>query len=161
MKTRFFALMIAISIGYLPSAFALQDLTGTYKCTGEDTKDGKFSGIDTMQLDKKNSTDQIAAYTFNAPEFQGGLSGYGVFDGNNLAVHFYSLDKSSENAKNNYGVMIAHVTKNSIKKVYYEPIYKGGSIGTIDCVKVTNKVNYIEVPVEIAPLHDSSRIDKK
>src|SRR5436190_19628215 len=103
MKIKFLALMIATLIGYLPLAFALQDLTGTYKCTGEDTKDGKFSGVDTMQLDKKNSTDKIAGYAFNAPEFQGGLSGYGTFDGKNLAIYFYSLDKSSENAKNNYG----------------------------------------------------------
>jgi len=141
MKTKLCALLLTVSLGYLPSVFALQDLTGTYKCTGEDTKDGKFSGVDTMQLDKKNSTDKIAGYTFNAPEFQGGLSGYGTFDGKNLAIHFYSLDKSTENAKNNYGVMIAHVTKNSIRKTYYEPVYKGGSTGTVDCVKITNKVD--------------------
>lgn len=141
MKTKFLALLFTASIGYLPSAFALQDLTGTYKCTGEDTKDGKFSAVDTMLLDKKNSTDKIAGYTFNAPGLQGGLSGYGTFDGKNLAIYFYSLDKSSENAKNNYGVMIAHVNKNSIKKVYYEPIYKGGSTGTVDCIKITGKVD--------------------
>lgn len=141
MKTTCLAFLFSASIAYLPSVFALPDLTGTYKCTGEDTKDGQFSGVDTMQLDTKNSTDQIAGYVFNAPLFQGGLSGYGTFDGKNLAIYFYSLDKRSENAKNNYGVMIAQVSQHGIKKVYYEPSYKGGSTGTVDCVKVSTKVD--------------------
>lgn len=141
MKTKLLALVIAITLGYLPSAYALQNLTGTYKCTGTDTKDGKFSAVDTMQLDKKNSTSKIAGYTFKAPGFQGGLSGFASFDGKNLAIYFYSLDKSTKDTKNNYGVMIAHVSKDKIKKVYYEPIYKGGSTGSVDCIKISSKVD--------------------
>jgi hypothetical protein len=141
MKTKFFALILAASAGYLPSSYALQDLTGTYNCTGVDTKDGTFTAKDTMRLDKKNSTDKIAGYIFNAPGFQGGLSGFGTFDGKKLAIYFYSLDKSSEDAKNNYGVMIASVSKDRIKKVYYEPVYKGGSTGSVECVKISDKVS--------------------
>jgi len=141
MKTRFIAVMLAVLGGYFPSTFALQDLTGTYKCNGVDTKDGKFTAIDTMQLDKKNSTNKIAGYAFNVPKFQGGLSGFATFDGKNLAIYFYGLDNNSKNAKNNYGVMIAYVNKNSIKKTYYEPVYKGGSTGFVDCIKISSTVN--------------------
>ena len=141
MKNKFIACLLTISTCCFSSAYALQDLTGTYKCTGVDTKDGQFTAIDTMLLDKKNSTNKIAGYTMTVPKFQGGLSGFASFDGKNLAIYFHSLDNSTEDAKNNYGVMIAHVTKHGIKKAYYEPVYKGGSTGVVDCIKVSSKID--------------------
>lgn len=118
------------------AAFASQDLSGSYACTGRDSHDGDFKVTMTLALDKKQSRGDHTAYIFKMDD--GGhatYSGSVVASGSVAAVTFMNDDAS----KKDFGTGLAKVTKDKdgafkFEKFYYEPEYKGGGNGVETCV---------------------------
>lgn len=117
--------------------FTGRDYSGVYDCTGNDVKEGEYTGTLTLQLNKEQSSGAYGAYDFKlvVPDY-GTYPGQAVSLGKTLAMHFALTDSKSKD----YGTGIATVSKNrqgrlTFHKFYYEPEFKGGNNGVEDCVK--------------------------
>jgi hypothetical protein len=134
-------LLAALFTQMLP-AHAVQPFTGTdysgvYDCTGNDAKEGEYTGTVTLQLNQEQSSGAYGAYDYKlvVPDY-GSYPGQAVALGKTLAVHFALTDSRSKD----YGTGIATFTKNkkgklTFHKFYYEPEFKGGNNGIEDCVR--------------------------
>jgi hypothetical protein len=117
--------------------FTGEDYSGIYDCTGDDSKEGKYTGTVSLQINKAQSSGAYGAYDFklDVPGY-GSYPGQAVSVGITLAMHFALTDQTSKN----YGTGIAIVNRNpqglvTFHKYYYEPEFKGGNHGFEDCVK--------------------------
>jgi hypothetical protein len=134
------ALFIALALpplAYAGQPFSGTDYSGVYDCTGDDAKEGKYTGIVTLQLNNEQSSGAYGAYDFKlvVPDY-GTYPGQAVSLGKTLAIHFALTDSRSKD----YGTGIATVATNkkgklSFHKFYYEPEFKGGNHGFEDCVR--------------------------
>jgi hypothetical protein len=117
--------------------FTGEDYSGVYDCTGDDAREGKYTGTVTLQLNKEQSSAAYGAYDYKlvVPDY-GTYPGQAVSLGKTLAIHFALTDSRSKD----YGTGIATVKKNKqgkliFHKFYYEPEFKGGNNGLEDCVR--------------------------
>lgn len=112
-----------------------QNYSGVYQCSGEDAKEGHYTGTVTLLRKPAHSHGAYASYDFKLE-----VPGYGTYlghaagNGPHLAMHF-GLKNS-----NDYGTGVAEFKRNvqgqlSFHKFYYEPEFKGGNTGIEDCVK--------------------------
>jgi len=113
------------------------DYSGIYACTGNDHRDGKYTGTLTLTLDHNQSTGQYGAYAIKME-----VPGYAMYLGqatsykNSIAIGFASTEPTSKD----FGIGIATVEKTpagklTFRKYYYEPDYKEGNYGFEECVK--------------------------
>lgn len=123
--------------GKLAGNFAGQDIGGTYDCTGDDAREGKYTGTVTLALIAAQSTGDYGAYSFSlqVPGF-GTYRGQAAVQGMHMAVHFALPDQTTRD----YGTGIATLTRSaagkwSFTKYYYEPEFKGGNHGIERCVQ--------------------------
>jgi hypothetical protein len=140
MKTVLACLLLAIagSAAAAPARpFTGADISGTYDCTGDDAKEGKYTGTVTLALVREQSTAGFGAYRFSlqVPEY-GTYVGQAAVAGSHMAVHFALPDQATRD----YGTGIATLAKNkagkwTFSKYYYEPEFKGGNYGTERCVQ--------------------------
>lgn len=128
-------LLCAASIANAKPQFTGEDFSGVYNCTGDDSHEGKYTGIVTLELVPSQSVKQYGAYKFKleVPEY-GVYLGQAAANGTNVAMHFALTDQSTKD----YGTGIASFKKNkagkwSFSKYYYEPEFKGGNYGTEQC----------------------------
>ena len=132
------ALIFSLSFPAIASEpFTGKDFSGIYDCTGNDAKEGEYSGTVTLQLNNEQSSGAYGAYNFKlvVPDY-GTYPGQAVSLGKTLAIHFALNDSRSKD----YGTGIATVSKNkkgklTFHKFYYEPEFKGGNNGVEDCVR--------------------------
>jgi hypothetical protein len=134
--------LLTLALLLTPPAFAAQlfagkDYSGVYDCTGDDAKEGSYTGTVTLQLNKEQSSGAYGAYDFKlvVPDY-GTYPGQAVSLGKTLAIHFALTDSKSKD----YGTGIATVARNkrgklTFHKFYYEPEFKGGNHGVEDCVQ--------------------------
>ena len=119
-----------------PAPFTGKDYSGAYDCTGQDFKEGPYTGIVTMALNKAHSVGAYGAYSFTleVPGY-GTYKGQAVSMGNKLGIHFGLDDPTTQD----YGTGIATVSqrkgKTVFQKFYYEPAFKGGNHGTEYCTR--------------------------
>lgn len=131
-------------------AFA-KNFSGSYDCSGYDTKDGAYSNdVVTLTEVKEHSFPDrdLYAYQFVLHDEKGKLlySGEAASNGNSLAIYFANVDKKS---KSDHGVGIAtvgdiisrdssgnFVHKFNFNKFYYEPQYP--SDGSETCIQRTD-----------------------
>jgi hypothetical protein len=113
------------------------DLSGVYTCTGDDTHEGQYTGIVTMQLKPEHSKGSYASYDFKleVPGY-GTYLGHAAANGNVAAMHFALTDQTTKD----YGTGIAQFQTNkqgqlTFHKFYFEPEFKGGNTGLEDCVR--------------------------
>ncbi len=132
-----FCLLCTASIANAKPQFTGEDYSGVYDCTGDDSHEGKYSGIVTLELVPSQSVKQYGAYKFKleVPEY-GAYLGQAAAYGTNVAMHFALTDQSTKD----YGTGIASFKKNkagkwSFSKYYYEPEFKGGNYGTEQCAQ--------------------------
>lgn len=135
-----FALLVALALPLTSSAgepFSGTDYSGTYDCTGIDSKEGNYTGTVTLRLNPEQSSGAYGAYDFKleVPDY-GTYPGQAVSLGKTLAIHFALTDTKSKD----YGTGIATVTRTrqgklKFHKFYYEPEFKGGNNGIEDCVQ--------------------------
>lgn len=117
--------------------FTGQDYSGIYECTGNDAKEGAYSGKVTLVLQPSHSYRKYASYDFKleVPGF-GTYLGQAAANGKHVAMHFALQDQSTKD----YGTGIAEMhTKNGklgFHKFYFEPEFKGGNTGTEDCTRI-------------------------
>ena len=123
--------------GKLAGAFAGQDISGTYDCTGDDAREGKYTGTVTLALVAAQSTGDYGAYSFSlqVPGF-GTYRGQAAVQGTHMAVHFALPDQTTRD----YGTGIATLARSAVgkwsfTKYYYEPEFKGGNHGIERCVQ--------------------------
>jgi hypothetical protein len=128
---------LAAPAAKLAGQFAGQDISGTYDCTGEDAREGKYTGTVTLALVKAQSTGEYGAYSFSldVPGF-GVYKGQAAVQGAHMAVHFALPDQ----ATHDYGTGIATLARSgagkwSFTKYYYEPEFKDGNHGIERCVQ--------------------------
>jgi len=121
----------------LAGKFTGQDISGMYDCTGDDAREGKYTGTVKLALIKAQSTGEYGAYSFSldVPGF-GVYKGQAAVQGLHMAVHFALADQSTHD----YGTGIATLAKNgagkwSFIKYYYEPEFKDGNHGIERCVQ--------------------------
>lgn len=121
----------------LAGRFTGQDISGTYDCTGDDAREGKYTGTVTLALVAAQSTGDYGAYRFSlqVPGF-GTYRGQAAVQGTHMAVHFALPDQTTRD----YGTGIATLTRSaggkwSFTKYYYEPEFKGGNHGIERCVQ--------------------------
>ena len=132
------ALIFSLSFpAFASEPFTGKDFSGIYDCTGNDAKEGEYSGTVTLQLNNEQSSGAYGAYNFKlvVPDY-GTYPGQAVSLGKTLAIHFALNDSRSKD----YGTGIATVSKNkkgklTFHKFYYEPEFKGGNNGVEDCVR--------------------------
>jgi len=132
------ALIFSLSFpAFASEPFTGKDFSGIYDCTGNDAKEGEYSGTVTLQLNNEQSSGAYGAYNFKlvVPDY-GTYPGQAVSLGKTLAIHFALNDSRSKD----YGTAIATVSKNkkgklTFHKFYYEPEFKGGNNGVEDCVR--------------------------
>jgi len=117
--------------------FTGKNYSGVYDCTGNDAREGEYTGTVTLQLNPAQSSGAYGAYDYKlvVPDY-GTYPGQAVSLGKTLAIHFALADSRSKD----YGTGIATVTRNkkgklTFRKFYYEPEFKGGNHGFEDCVK--------------------------
>ena len=135
-----FVLLAALALPLTSNAgepFTGTDYSGTYDCTGIDSKEGDYTGVVTLQFNPEQSSGAYGAYNFKlvVPDY-GTYPGQAVSLGKTLAIHFALTDSRSKD----YGTGIATVSKNrhgklTFHKFYYEPEFKGGNNGVEDCVR--------------------------
>ena len=117
-------------------AFTGKDYSGVYQCTGNDTKEGAYTGVVTMKLKPEHSFATYASYDFKLE-----VPGYGTYLGeaaaneNQFAMHFALIDPTTKD----FGTGVATIKKNkqgklAFHKFYFEPEFKGGNTGNEDCV---------------------------
>ncbi len=113
------------------------DFSGIYDCTGNDSKEGPYTGVVTLTLVPSQSTGKYGAYTFRleVPGY-GAYPGQAAANGTDMAVHFANTDPSTKD----YGTGLARFKKNkagqwTFHKYYFEPEFKGGNHGFEDCVR--------------------------
>ena len=112
------------------------DFSGVYDCTGDDHKEGAYTGTVTLARVPEHSVGRHVAYRFTleVPGY-GTYVGQAVSRGATLAIHFALPDPSTKD----YGTGIATVRteggRTRFHKFYYEPEFKGGNHGTEDCVR--------------------------
>ncbi len=137
---RLASLSLALSITfpvYAAQPFTGKDYSGVYDCTGNDAKEGEYTGIVTLQLNPEQSSGEYGSYDFKlvVPDY-GSYPGQAVSLGKTLAIHFALTDSRSKD----YGTGIATMARNkkgklTFHKFYYEPEFKGGNHGVEDCVQ--------------------------
>jgi hypothetical protein len=117
--------------------FTGKDYSGVYDCTGNDAKEGEYTGTVTLQLNQEQSSGAYGAYDYKlvVPDY-GTYPGQAVGLGKTLAIYFALTDSRSKD----YGTGIATFATNkkgklTFHKFYYEPEFKGGNHGVEDCVK--------------------------
>jgi hypothetical protein len=130
-------LLACFSAANAKPAFTGSDLSGIYKCTGNDDHEGKYTATATLELVAAQSVGQYGAYTFRleVPGY-GAYPGHGAANGTAMAIYFALTDPSTAD----YGTGIASFKKNkngkwSFRKYYYEPEFKGGNHGVEECVQ--------------------------
>ena len=132
----FLSALIACGAHAAPPPYAGPDFSGTYDCTGEDSKEGPYKGTVTLSLVRAQSTGAYGAYDFKLE-----VPGYGAYPGEaaahgmEMAIHFANTDPQTKD----FGTGIARFSRNqggkwTFHKYYYEPQFKGGNFGTEDCV---------------------------
>ena len=119
-----------------PAAFAGQDYSGVYDCTGDDSKEGKYTATVTLALQPAHSVGRDGSYSLKME-----VPGYGTYLGHVVAndtmaaLHFALTDPKPHD----FGTGLASISKTGGKtrfhKFYYEPEFKGGNHGTEDCIK--------------------------
>ena len=131
------ALGLACSSAFAQPAFTGNDYSGVYACTGDDSREGKYTGTVTLELVPAQSTGEYGAYNFKleVPGF-GAYPGQAAARGQDMAIHFANTDP----AANDFGTGIAAFSKNAagkwtFSKYYYEPQYKGGNYGIESCTQ--------------------------
>ena len=135
-----FVLLAALALPFTASAgesFTGTDYSGVYDCTGIDGKEGNYTGVVTLRLNREQSSAGYGAYDFklDVPDY-GTYPGQAVSLGKTLAIHFALTDSKSKD----YGTGIATVSRSrkgklTFHKFYYEPEFKGGNNGVEDCVR--------------------------
>jgi hypothetical protein len=133
-----FALALTLTLpAFAAQPFTGKDYSGVYDCTGDDAKEGEYTGTVTLRLNEKQSSGAYGAYDYKlvVPDY-GTYPGQAVSLGKTLAIHFALTDSRSKD----YGTGIATVKKNkqgklTFHKFYYEPEFKGGNKGVEDCVR--------------------------
>lgn len=130
-------LLLTCSMAHAAQPFGGQDYSGVYDCTGNDAKEGKYTGKVTLTIKPEHSYGPYASYDFKleVPGF-GTYPGDAAGNGNHLAMHFALTDPGPRD----YGTGVAVFSKNkqgklSFHKFYYEPEFKGGNTGLEDCIK--------------------------
>lgn len=136
-------LVLLILAFFMPlPAIAVQPFTGTdysgiYDCTGNDAKEGEYTGTVTLKFNPAQSSGAYGAYDFtlDVPDY-GSYPGQAVSLGKTMAIHFALTDSKSKD----YGTGIATFSRNrkgklTFHKFYYEPEFKGGNHGFEDCVR--------------------------
>lgn len=128
--------MACASAGAQP-AFTGPDLSGTYACKGDDSKEGPYTGTVTLTLVRAQSTGRHGAYDFKleVPGY-GAYPGHAAARGTQMAIHFANTNPATRD----YGTGIASFTRNkagkwTFSKYYYEPEFKGGNFGTENCTQ--------------------------
>ncbi len=113
------------------------DFSGVYECTGNDSKEGPYTGVVTLALVAAQSTGKYGAYTFKleVPGY-GAYPGQAAANGTDMAIHFANTDPATKD----YGTGLARFKKNksgqwTFHKYYFEPEFKGGNHGFEDCVR--------------------------
>lgn len=132
------ALVLSMTLpAFANEPFTGKDYSGIYDCTGQDAKEGTYTGTVTLQLNQEQSSGAYGAYDYKlvVPDY-GSYPGQAVSLGKTLAIHFALSDSRSRD----YGTGIATVSRNRqgktiFHKFYYEPEFKGGNNGIEDCVK--------------------------
>lgn len=126
--------LIACSAHAAP-AYTGPDFSGLYTCTGNDSKEGPYTGKVTLELVRGQSSGAYGAYNFKleVPNY-GAYPGEAAAHGMQMAIHFANTDPKTQD----FGTGIAQFSKKGGKwafhKYYYEPAFKGGNFGTEDCV---------------------------
>lgn len=120
-----------------PAPFKGADYSGIYKCTGQDSHEGPYTGIVTLKLVRSQSHGEYGAYRFtlDVPDY-GSYPGQAAAQGRKMAITFANTDPATKD----YGTGIATFAKNNkgkwvFTKYYYEPEFKGGNFGTETCVQ--------------------------
>lgn len=121
----------------VPAPFRGTDYSGIYKCTGQDSHEGAYTGIVTLKLVHSQSHGEYGAYRFtlDVPDY-GSYPGHAAAQGRKMAITFANTDPATKD----YGTGIATFAKNKrgkwvFTKYYYEPEFKGGNFGTETCVQ--------------------------
>lgn len=130
-----FCLLTTLGCAQAKAPFTGPDLSGVYRCEGDDAQEGKYTATATMQLVSEQSAGQNGAYTFklDVPGF-GAYPGHAATQGTTAAIYFANTDPSIKD----FGTGIAYFKKDSkgkwsFKKYYYEPEFKGGNHGFEQC----------------------------
>ena len=131
------ALALACGSAAAQPVFIGNDYSGVYACSGDDSREGKYTGTVTLELVREQSSGEDGAYRFKleVPGF-GAYPGEAAARGEAMAIHFANTDP----AANDFGTGIATFRKNAagkwaFSKYYYEPQYKGGNHGTESCTQ--------------------------
>lgn len=125
------------SVSNAAPSFTRTDFSGAYACTGNDAKEGQYTGKVTLKRVDSQSAEPYAAYDFrlDVPGY-GSYPGHGAAKGTDMAIYFANTDSATKD----FGTGIASFkkTKNgkwSFRKFYYEPEFKGGNHGIEECVQ--------------------------
>jgi len=119
-----------------PLPFTGIDYSGVYDCKGVDSHEGEYTATVTLTRNKAQSSGAFGAYEFRmeVPNY-GTYLGQAVSNGRHIAIHFALTDP----APKDYGTGLAIATpkgkKQSFRKFYYEPEFKGGNFGNEECVQ--------------------------
>lgn len=131
------ALGLACGSACAQPAFTGPDYSGVYACSGDDSREGRYTGTVTLELVREQSRGEYGAYAFRleVPGF-GAYPGEAAAHGSAMAVHFANTDP----AASDFGTGIATFGKNAagkwtFNKYYYEPQYKGGNHGVESCTQ--------------------------
>jgi hypothetical protein len=112
------------------------DLSGVYDCTGQDAKEGPYTAVVTMALEKSQSVGAYGSYAFkmDVPDF-GTYLGQAVATGSHIAITFALTDPSTKDYGTGLGTVSVRKGKASFQKFYYEAEFKGGNHGFERCVR--------------------------
>jgi len=135
MKYFIYSLFLLMSFNSDAEQAVAPDFSGVYNCVGDDTHEGKYTGVVTMALKPSHSKGNYASYDFKleVPGY-GTYLGHAAANGYHVAMHFALQDQSTKD----YGTGIAEMKKNAsgqwaFHKFYFEPEFKGGNTGVEDC----------------------------
>jgi hypothetical protein len=138
-RTTFTAIVFLVCAGFAQSkeAFNGPDLSGVYSCQGDDSHEGKYTAIATLQLIPEQSLGKNGAYMFKleVPGY-GTYPGHAATQGTTAAIYFANTDPGTKD----FGTGIASFRKNNngkwtFKKFYYEPEFKDGNYGFESCIQ--------------------------
>lgn len=123
--------------GPQPKAYTAPDYSGSYRCEGQDSHEGPYTGTVTLELVREQSSGRNGAYRFEleVPGY-GRYPGQAASSGTTMAIHFALTDQSTKD----YGTGIAEFTRTrdgrwQFRKYYYEPEFKGGNFGFETCTQ--------------------------
>lgn len=127
----------AAAAGPRASAYTAPDYSGRYRCEGQDSHEGPYTGTVTLQLVREQSSGRHGAYRFEleVPGY-GRYPGQAASNGSTMAIHFALTDQRTLD----YGTGIAEFSRTrdgrwQFRKYYYEPEFKGGNFGFETCTE--------------------------